>query len=373
MGRRWSRWPGRWCGCGTRDGARAGWRLPGADRPGRPVRPGPGGGRPVPVAGRPGHRRDRASALGRGRAAGAEWSRLRRPGPRRARGGGGEVLRRAPGGAGLLEREHLDRRGLVLALGGGTVGDLAGFAAAVWLRGIRWVGVPTTLLAMVDSSIGGKTGLNTRLTKNGVGAFWQPAAVVSDLATLATLPEGEVASAFGEIVKYGVAMDATLASRLLDEAAQLRDRAAVPLEQVVDRCVELKAEVIGADERESGGRAILNYGHTVGHAIEAASGYRAVHGRAISQGMRVAARLAVARGLCDPSVVETQESLLRAFRLPGPLPQVTADQVLAALPRDKKATRGRIGWVLPRRLGRCQVGVPVPPDVVEQQVREVIG
>lgn len=273
----------------------------------------------------------------------------------------------------FLEREHLDRRGVVVALGGGTVGDVAGFAAAVWLRGVRWVGVPTTLLAMVDSSVGGKTGINTRETKNGVGAFWQPTAVVSDLATLSTLPEGEVASAFGEIVKYGVAMDAGLADRLRRESARLQAREAAPLEQVVDRCVELKAEVIAADERESGGRAVLNYGHTVGHAIEAASGYRATHGRAISQGMRVAARLAVAQRLCDPSVVEAQEGLLDAYRLPGPLPAITADQVLAALPRDKKATGGRIGWVLPRRLGRCQVGVAVPDDTVEREVRQVIG
>lgn len=286
----------------------------------------------------------------------------------------GERAKSFPGLEGVLaflEREHVDRRGVVLAVGGGTVGDVAGFAAAVWLRGVRWVGVPTTLLAMVDSSVGGKTGINTEETKNGVGAFWQPAAVLSDLATLSTLPEGEVASAFGEIVKYGVAMDATLAERLVREAARLRAREASSLEEVVDRCVELKAEVIAADERDAAGRAILNYGHTVGHAIEAASGYRATHGRAIAQGMRVAARLAVDQRLCDPSVVAEQEALLDAYGLPGPLPHVTADRVLAALPRDKKSTGGRIGWVLPRRLGRCQVGVAVPPDVVERRVREI--
>lgn len=272
----------------------------------------------------------------------------------------------------FLERERLDRHGLVLALGGGTVGDVAGFAAAVWLRGVRWIGVPTTLLAMVDSSVGGKTGVNTEETKNGVGAFWQPAAVVSDLATLSTLPEGEVTSAFGEIVKYGVAMDAGLADRLLREAERLRAREAGALEEVVTRCIELKAAVIAADEREAGGRAVLNYGHTVGHAIEAASGYRATHGRAVSQGMRLAARLAVARQLCDPSVVDAQEALLDAYRLPGPLPAVTADEVLAALPRDKKAAGGRIGWVLPRRVGRCQLAVPVPPEIVEREVRGML-
>lgn len=272
----------------------------------------------------------------------------------------------------FLEREHIDRRGVVVAVGGGTVGDVAGFAAAIWLRGVQWVGVPTTLLAMVDSSIGGKTGINTQETKNGVGAFWQPSAVVSDLATLSTLPDGELTSAFGEIVKYGVAMDAHLAERLLRDATRLRSRDDWALEQVVDRCVELKAGVVASDERDAGGRAILNYGHTVGHAIEAASGYQATHGRAVAQGMRVAARLAVAQGLCDPEVVTEQQALLDAYQLPGPLPPVTADQVLAALPRDKKAQGGSIGWVLPRRLGRSRVGVTVPPHVVEREVREVL-
>src|SRR5438105_3500881 len=166
----------------------------------------------------------------------------------------------------FLEESRLDRAGVVLAVGGGRVGDLAGFAAATWLRGVRHVQVPTSLLAMVDSSIGGKTGINTARTKNSVGAFWQPAAVVADV-------------------------------------------------------------------REAGPRAILNYGHTVGHALEVASGYAAAHGRAISQGMRVAARLSERVGLCGADVVEAQDGLLRTFRLPGPLPRVTVEDVLAAISR----------------------------------------
>ena len=137
--------------------------------------------------------------------------------------------------------------------------------------------------------------------------------------------------------------------------------------------VELKAEVVAADERESGGREILNYGHTTGHAIEAASGYTASHGRAVAQGMRVAARLGVARRLCDEDVIGVHEELLKAYGLPGRLPAVTADDVLAALPRDKKATGGKIGWVLPRRVGRAQIGVAVPEETVARVVREVLA
>jgi 3-dehydroquinate synthase len=273
----------------------------------------------------------------------------------------------------FLEDSRIDRRGVVIALGGGTVGDLAGFAAAVWLRGVRVLQVPTTLLAMVDSSIGGKTGINAPSTKNGIGAFWQPAAVVGELAALDTLPDGELLSGFAEVVKYGLSMDAGLAERLRADRDRLLARDPVALEAVVTRCVELKAAVVAADEREGAGRQILNYGHTTGHAIEAASGYTAVHGRAVAQGMRVAARLGVASRLCEPDVVEVHEDLLARFGLPGPLPRVTPDQVLAALPRDKKATGGRIGWVLPRRVGRAQVGVEVPGDTVARVVREVLA
>jgi 3-dehydroquinate synthase len=263
-----------------------------------------------------------------------------------------------------LEDAGLDRQGVVVALGGGTVGDLAGFAAAVWLRGVRCVQVPTTLLSMVDSSVGGKTGVNTARTKNAVGAFWQPAAVVSDLSLLSTLPEDEYLAAFGEIVKYAVAMDADLARRLRAEAVRLREREPEALEAVVTRCVELKAAVVAADEREAGPRAVLNYGHTVGHAVEAASGYRAVHGRAVALGLRAAAGIAADVGLCDEAVVAAQTELLEAFQLPGPLPAVSAADVLAAIPRDKKRRGGKVRWVLPRELGRAQIGVEVPEEVV---------
>lgn len=272
----------------------------------------------------------------------------------------------------FLEEATLDRHGVVIALGGGTIGDLAGFAAAVWLRGVRCIQVPTTLLAMVDSSVGGKTGVNTARTKNGVGAFWHPVAVVSDLAVVSTLPEADYLAAFGEIVKYAVAMDAALADRLEADRAGLRARAATALEPVVARCVELKATVVAADERESGPRAILNYGHTVGHALESASGYTAAHGRAVAFGMDAVARVAAATGSCAPSLVHRQDVLLQAFGLPGPLPQVTPEAVLAAISRDKKSRGGVVHWVLPRELGRAQVGAEVPSEVVAAVVRDLL-
>lgn len=271
----------------------------------------------------------------------------------------------------FLESSGIDRRGMVIALGGGTVGDLAGFAAAIWLRGVRCMQIPTTLLAMVDSSVGGKTGVNTAHAKNSVGAFWQPAAVIADLAVLDTLPEDEMTSAFGECIKYGISMDEDLALRLASQQDQLRALDPAALEPMVTRCIELKAEVVAADEREAGARAILNYGHTVGHAIESTSGYRAAHGRAVAQGMRVAARLGARMGLCEESLVTTQDRILASYDLPGALPEVSTADVLAALPRDKKATGGRIGWVLPRRLGRAQVGVDVPAEMVADVIEEV--
>src|SRR5438105_129650 len=273
----------------------------------------------------------------------------------------------------FLEECRLDRAGVGGAVGGGRVGALAGFAAATWLRGVRHLQVPTSLLAMVDSSIGGKTGINTARAKNSIGAFWQPAAVVADLATLSTLPDDEYLAAFGEIVKYAVAMDGELARQLDAEHVALRARDPGALEPVVSRCVDLKARVVVADERESGPRAILNYGHTVGHALEVASGYAAAHGRAVSQGMRVAARVSERIGLCGGDVIEVQEGLLRAFDLPGPLPRVVVDDVLAAIQRDKKSRGGAVRWVLPRAVGKAQVAVVAPEGVVADVVASVLG
>ncbi len=272
----------------------------------------------------------------------------------------------------FLERQQIDRGGCVIAVGGGTVGDLAGFAAATWLRGVRWVGVPTTLLAMVDSSIGGKTGINGTRSKNAIGAFWQPSAVVADLACVETLPAVSYRDAFAEVVKYAVAMDHGLVDLLRKEQGALLEADRAMLERVVFRCVAAKALVVAKDEREKGPRAILNYGHTAGHALEAASGFRISHGRAVAFGMRVAARIALATNLCSRRLVETQDELLAAYGLPDRAPRVDAKRVLAAIRRDKKARRGSVAWVMPRRLGHAEPGHSVPSSVVRRVVTKAL-
>jgi 3-dehydroquinate synthase len=273
----------------------------------------------------------------------------------------------------FLERQRIDRGGCVIAVGGGTVGDLAGFAAAVWQRGIRLVAVPTTLLAMVDSSIGGKTGVNGTRFKNAIGAFWQPSAVIADLASIETLPSASYRDAFAEVVKYAVAMDRGLFDLLQKERQRLLDEDRAMLERVVFRCVAAKALIVAKDEREKGPRAILNYGHTAGHALEAASGFRISHGRAVAFGMRVAARIALSMELCGKRLVESQDELLTAYGLPDRVPTVDPSRVLAAIPRDKKARRGKVAWVMPRRLGHADYGHAVPSALVRRVITRALG
>lgn len=265
----------------------------------------------------------------------------------------------------FLDAHGVGRDGCLVAVGGGSVGDLAGLAAALWQRGIACVQVPTTLLAMVDAAIGGKTAINTEHAKNAVGAFWQPKAVVADLDQLATLPEAQLRSGLGEVVKYAVAMDADLAGILEREPAAG--------EAVIARCVELKAAVVAEDERETTGRrAILNYGHTAGHALEAASGYSVLHGQAVAFGMRVAARIGRRMGACGAELVARQDELLRRFGLPGDLPRVDPGALFAALSRDKKSAAGRVRWVLPLELGRAEPGWEVPDEVASEAIAELL-
>jgi 3-dehydroquinate synthase len=273
----------------------------------------------------------------------------------------------------FLEKQRIDRGGVVIAVGGGTVGDLAGLAAAIWQRGIRLVSVPTTLLAMVDSSIGGKTGVNGSRSKNAIGAFWQPSAVISDLACLETLPLRNYRDAFAEVVKYAVAMDRGLFDLLESEQEHLLEADSQVLQRVVFRCVAAKALVVAKDERERGPRAILNYGHTAGHALETAAGYRISHGRAVAFGMRVAARIALSMGLCSKRLVDSQDELLTTFGLPDRVPHVDAGRVLAAIPRDKKARRGKVAWVMPRRLGHAEIGHSVPSVLVRRAITKALS
>jgi 3-dehydroquinate synthase len=264
----------------------------------------------------------------------------------------------------------VERRDCVLALGGGVVGDLAGFAAASVLRGIALVQLPTTLLAMVDSAIGGKTGINHRLGKNLIGAFHQPRLVLADTSTLRTLPARELASGWAEIIKHAVIRDATLFETLEREAPKLR-RLEEPLTgELIGRAAGVKVAVVSADEHESGERMILNYGHTLGHALEAATGYGALlHGEAVAIGMMLAARLAVGMGLLDAAVVARQQHLLEAYGLPTRPPTgLNPDELLALTLRDKKVTASKVRWVLPTRIGAVEIRADVP----ESLVREVL-
>lgn len=273
----------------------------------------------------------------------------------------------------FLAEHRLDRSSRLIALGGGVIGDLAGFAAASYLRGLPFVQVPTTLLAMVDSSVGGKTGINLGAGKNLVGAFHQPAAVYLEPAMLATLPTREFAAGMAEVLKYGLLADAALWARLEREPLTL---AAPDFADVLHRCCEIKARIVEADERETaaeGGRALLNLGHTFGHAIEQVTGYGAyLHGEAVAIGLAAAARLSCALGDLKASDVARVERTVVAHGLPvqlrAPLPW---DALLAAMARDKKVRAGGLRFVVLRSLGEAATQGGIDTTLVERVFREV--
>lgn len=266
----------------------------------------------------------------------------------------------------------LDRSGVIVALGGGVVGDLAGFAAATYLRGVRFLQLPTTLLSMVDSSVGGKTGINLAEGKNLVGSFYQPIAVDADLATLDTLPEREYLSGMAEVVKYGVIRDAGLFDMLEADADLMLARDADMLGAVVARCCEIKAEVVGSDERESGLRAILNFGHTLGHAIENVTGYGTwLHGEALSVGMAYAAELSVRNGKLGESERDRLLALLTRYGLPVlDDPRLSAPwcELRRAMSSDKKSRGSVPRFVLAERIGSVVCGCELP----EETLRDVL-
>jgi len=267
-----------------------------------------------------------------------------------------------------LAKEKLSRSAVLIAIGGGVIGDLAGFVAATYLRGIAFVQVPTTLLAMVDSSVGGKTGVNLPEGKNLVGAFHQPKLVVADLDTLKTLPPREFAAGMAEVIKYGAIKDKALFDRVA-KGVKPDDK---DLDEIVEKCVAIKARIVENDEFETKGeRALLNFGHTIGHAIENATGYNTyLHGEAISLGMRAAAWLSVWHAGLSESDAHRIEAALDANGLPLTL-KATDDRaaILAALGNDKKvAADGRNRWVLLKSLGEATSGHELPPDLVERAV-----
>jgi 3-dehydroquinate synthase len=246
----------------------------------------------------------------------------------------------------------LGRDCAILALGGGVVGDVAGFVAATYLRGVPYVQVPTTLLAMIDSSIGGKTGVDVPGGKNLVGAFHQPRLVVADLEVLGSLPAPELAAGMAEAVKHGVIADAAYFGFLEGAAEALLGRDAGALERAVARSVEIKAEVVSADEREAGRRAILNFGHTVGHAVEAAANFTLLHGEAVAIGMACEARLAENLKLAQPGTAARLREVLRRFHLPlARPPRATVDELMRAMHLDKKTRAGTVRFALPSAIG----------------------
>ncbi|MFO0790668.1 MAG: 3-dehydroquinate synthase [Pirellulales bacterium] len=250
-----------------------------------------------------------------------------------------------------------DRKTVIVALGGGVVGDLAGFVAASFTRGLRFVQIPTTLLAQVDSSVGGKVGVNLTGGKNMVGAFWQPKGVLIDVAVLNTLPEREFRAGLAEVVKYGVIQDAEFFAYLESNVEKVNARDAGVLAYIVERCCRLKADVVEQDEREETGlRAILNYGHTFCHAFEAGTGYeQLLHGEGVAIGMHCAARLAERLGRVDAAFVARQQKLLEAFDLSLEVPAVDPEELVELMYRDKKVERGKLRFVLPTRMGHVEL------------------
>jgi 3-dehydroquinate synthase len=266
-----------------------------------------------------------------------------------------------------MAKHRLERKSFVVALGGGVVGDLAGFVASSYLRGIPFVQVPTTLLAQVDSSVGGKTGINLKAGKNLVGAFHQPKLVVCDLATLDTLPVREFRSGMAEVIKYGIIYDALFFRRLEEQMDAALKRDPATLAKIIARCCAIKADVVGQDETESGLRAILNFGHTIGHALEAISGYgKYLHGEAISIGQVMAARLSKEILGLAAGDVERIPALLERSGLPVDvrLSSAQKQKLLAAMKVDKKVSQGEIKFVLARQIGKVEYGQRVPESVV---------
>lgn len=261
-----------------------------------------------------------------------------------------------------------DRKTVIVALGGGVVGDMAGFAAACYMRGVPFVQVPTTLLAQVDSSVGGKTAINHPLGKNMIGAFYQPARVVCDLATLDTLPPREFSAGLAEVIKYGPIFDAGFLDWIEANLDALMSRDAAALAHAVRRSCEIKAEVVGQDERESGLRAILNFGHTFGHAIEAGLGYgQWLHGEAVACGMVMASELSAQLGLVPAGFVQRVQRLLQRAALPVAGPRLGVERYLELMRVDKKAEGGEIRFVLIESLGRATVR-PAPDAVVARAI-----
>ena len=271
--------------------------------------------------------------------------------------------------------EHRAERGHpVIAVGGGVVGDLAGFVAATFLRGVPFIQAPTSMAAMVDASIGGKVAVNLPQGKNLVGAFYQPRMVLADVSALSTLGRRELAEGWAEAIKHGLILDRELFDVFEEHAEDLMDLKGDISTQVIRRSMAIKAQIVSEDERETlGVRTLLNYGHTIGHAIEAATGYgQYLHGEGVSVGMMGAARISQRMGMIPEEVVERQRHILERFNLPTTAPDIDPQQAFNAMSLDKKTEGGSIKWVLLEDVGKAVVRRDVPADLVEETVHSLL-
>jgi 3-dehydroquinate synthase len=265
-----------------------------------------------------------------------------------------------------LTNSFTERTTPILALGGGVIGDLAGFVAATYLRGVPLIQIPTTLLAQVDSSIGGKVAVDHGQLKNRIGAFYQPRLVIADIATLKTLDTKTLVDGLAEVIKYGVIEDKGLLTYIednLDKIRALDDRA---LEEIVFRSAKIKAEIVERDETDLGLRAILNYGHTVGHAIESASDFKVEHGTAVAIGMLAAAKISNQMGILDKNELFRLNRLIERAGLPTKMPNLKVEEIIQAITHDKKVLRGKVRFILPKSLGSVFITDEVSPSLVEQ-------
>jgi 3-dehydroquinate synthase len=262
--------------------------------------------------------------------------------------------------------ERFERKSCVLALGGGVVGDVAGFAAATYLRGVSYVQVPTTLLAQVDSSVGGKTGINHESGKNLIGAFYQPKLVLIDVAVLRTLPHRELAAGLAEVIKYGIIQDPALFELLEQRMEKLLGSDRELLSQVITVSCAIKARVVEADEREEDYRAVLNFGHTIGHALEAVTGYRQLlHGEAVAVGMVKAVTLSMQQGFCDTASFNRVAALVRKAGLPVEIPSgVLPQNLIQAMEVDKKVAGGKIKFIMCEGIGKTRFHWLAPNEVL---------
>jgi 3-dehydroquinate synthase len=261
---------------------------------------------------------------------------------------------------------RLDRKSALVALGGGVIGDITGFAASTYMRGIDFIQLPTTLLAQVDSSVGGKTGVNHALGKNMIGTFWQPRLVWIDTDTLLSLPKRELLAGLAEVIKYGVIWDAELFEFIGAGRERILGLDRASLVHLIARSCEIKADVVSRDEREAGLRAILNYGHTIGHAIETITGYkRFIHGEGVAIGMHIEARLSKMLGIIGEGEVERIRRLLESYGLPFNIPEGTdLDGLLSAMQLDKKTVSGELKFILPEKIGSVRINKGVSQEEI---------